>query len=58
MLARDVEAVASLACEGIQFTKEEEAVFADMARRGLSYDDRIAYLKAYVARTAPALAAE
>lgn len=58
MMARDMEAVASLACEGIQFTNEEEAVFADMARRGLSYDDRIAYLKAYVARTAPALAAE
>jgi len=58
MLARDEDARASLACEGMVFTPDEEAVFTEMARQGLSYDARIAYLKAYLTRTAPALAAE
>ena len=58
MIARDEDGRASLACEGLHFTDEEEAVFAEMARQGLSYDARIDYLKAYLAQTAPALAAE
>lgn len=58
MIERDIDACASLACEGMQFSEEEEAVFTEMARQGLSYEARIDYLKAYLARTAPALAAE
>ena len=58
MIERDIDACASLACEGMSFTPEEEAVFAEMASQGLSYDARIDYLNTYLARTAPALAAE
>jgi hypothetical protein len=58
MMARDMEARASLACEGIHFTEEEEAVFADMARQGLNDAARMEYLKDYFAQTSPALAAE
>ena len=58
MLDRQDDARMSLACENMQLTNEENAVFAEMARLGLSYDERIDYLKAYLAQTAPALAAE
>ncbi|GJL80345.1 MAG: hypothetical protein NPINA01_33340 [Nitrospinaceae bacterium] len=58
MVARDDDARASLACEGMYFTEEEEAVFAEMASLGLSYEARIEYLKAYLARTLPAFAVE
>ena len=57
MMARDEDARASLACEGMHFT-EEEALFAEMARLKLSYGARIEHLKAYLGRTAPALASE
>lgn len=53
LVERDKEAVASLACEGIHFTPEEEAIFQEMNRLGLSYDDRIKYLNDYFDRTAP-----
>lgn len=40
MIARDQEAVASAACEGIYYTDEEEALFQEMNRQGLSYDEQ------------------
>lgn len=49
MLARQDDARMSLACENMQLTDEENAVFAEMARLNLSYDERIDYLKAYLA---------
>ncbi len=58
MIKRDLEAKASLACEGIHFTEEEEAVFADMIKQGLDDEARIKFIKAYFAKTSPALAAE
>ncbi|GJL52240.1 MAG: hypothetical protein NPIRA01_34670 [Nitrospirales bacterium] len=58
MLARQDDARMSLACENMYLTDKEEAVFAEMARLGLSYDARIDYLTAYLSQSAPALAAE
>lgn len=51
LIERDKEAVASLACEGIVFTPEEDAAFAEMNKLGLSYDDRIKYLNQYFDNT-------
>jgi hypothetical protein len=58
MLARQEDARMSLACENMHLTDDENAIFAEMARLGLSYDARIEYLKAHLSQTAPALAAE
>ncbi|MDH5641036.1 MAG: hypothetical protein OEY28_07055 [Nitrospira sp.] len=51
LIERDKEAVASLACEGIHFTPEEEAVFQEMNRLGLSYDEQGKYLDDWLHRT-------
>lgn len=51
LIDRDKEAVASLACEGIHCTSEEDAVFAEMNRLGLSYDDQGKYLDDWLNRT-------
>lgn len=51
LIERDKEAVASLACEGIHFTPEEEAIFQKMNRLGLSYDEQGKYLDDWMHRT-------
>lgn len=51
LIERDKEAVASLACEGIHFPPEEEAVFQEMNRLGLSYDEQGKYLDEWLHRT-------
>lgn len=51
LIQRDKEAVASLACEGIHCTPEEDAVFEEMNRLNLSYDERIKHLNDYFDRT-------
>ena len=48
---RDRVAKASLACEGITFTAEEDALFEEMDRLGLSNDERSAYIDAYCKRS-------
>ena len=51
LIDRDKEAVASLACEGIYCTPEEDAVFEEMNRLGLSYEQRDKYLDDWMHRT-------
>ena len=48
---RDAVAKASLACEGITFTAEEDALFEEMDRLGLSADECSAYIDAYCKRS-------
>lgn len=51
LIERGKEARASLACEGIYCTPEEDAVFAEMNRLNLSYEERDKYLDDWMHRT-------
>ena len=48
---RDKIAKASLACEGITFTAEEDALFAEIDRIGLNAEQADAKIRDYFART-------
>lgn len=45
---RHKEAAASSACEGIHLTEEEEALFAEFDRLGLSYDEEAKRIDEYL----------
>ncbi|MGE3362373.1 MAG: hypothetical protein AB7I34_02835 [Rhizobiaceae bacterium] len=47
------ETLASFACESIVFTDEEEELIHRMEAEGLSSDERIARLKAYLISSSP-----
>ncbi|UVT18295.1 MAG: hypothetical protein H8K03_22420 (plasmid) [Nitrospira sp.] len=51
LIERGKEAKASLACEGIFLTPEEDAAFAEMNRLGLSYEQRDKFLDEWMHRT-------
>lgn len=51
LIERGKEARASLACEGIYCKPEEDAVFEEMNRLGLSYEQRDKYLDDWMHRT-------
>jgi hypothetical protein len=47
---RRLDARASLACEGIHLTPDEESLFAEMDARRLTHDQREAFVLDYIAR--------
>lgn len=47
------ETLASFACEGIVFTDEEKELIHQMEAEGLSSDERILRLKAYLTDSSP-----
>lgn len=51
LIERGREARASLACEGIFLTPEEDAVFDEMNKLGLSYEGRDKFLDDWMHRT-------